>query len=58
VLLLTSDSILIANSIFGEITCVIKKLAYPRYVSLAKNGKFILAYYSDNTVTIMDLNGR
>lgn len=56
--MLTSDTILVGNTLFGEITCMIKKLAYPRHLALAKNGKFMVVYYSDNTVTIMDLNGR
>jgi hypothetical protein len=53
--LLTSDSIMIVNTLLGEITCVIKKLAYPRYLALAQNGKLILVYYSDNTASLMDL---
>jgi hypothetical protein len=53
--LLATDSILVANTLIGEIICVIKKLADPRYVALLQNGKLILAYYSDNTVSLMDL---
>jgi hypothetical protein len=55
---MATDSILVVDTLVGEITCMIKKLSYPRYVTLAQNGKFILAYYSDNTVSLMDLTGR
>ena len=49
---------MVANTLVGEITCIIKKLAYPRYVSFSSNGKLILAYYSDNTVSLMDTTGQ
>jgi hypothetical protein len=53
--LLTTDSVLVYNLEYGEVTNVIRKLAYPRSVVLAHSGKFLLVHYSDNTVALVSV---